>query len=51
MGMTMSGDVSDLCFYYFVEDGFIDSDVPRREYGVLFYARFKDDFVVIGESE
>ena len=48
MGFTMSGDIiPDLCFSYLVEHGFVDSLEIRSRYGIQFYARFKDDFVII----
>ena len=50
MGCISSGDISDTSFYMRVEKQFmLDPDV-RRKYGIKFYARFKDDLLIIQNS-
>lgn len=47
MGLRGSGEISDSCLYSLSERGFaLDPDV-MREHGVLYYARYKDDILVL----
>ncbi|CAK0828489.1 unnamed protein product [Prorocentrum cordatum] len=47
MGLCCSGEVSDLVFYSTVEEPFVLRSDIRREYGIVFYGRFRDDILCI----
>ena len=47
MGSMFSGDASDLHFYVLAEKCFCLLPAVRKEYGILFYGRFKDDGIII----
>jgi hypothetical protein len=47
MGVPCSGEVSDAAFYCMVERDFIYPRSPRVQHVLKFYARFKDDALVI----
>ena len=53
MGLEMSGDVCDVAFYEMVERNFVDTPAFKDVYHVEFYARFRDDILVIlaGDSD
>ena len=47
MGSMYAGDASDLHFYVSAEKAFCLLPAVRREYGIIFYGRFKDDGIII----
>ena len=50
MGMIPSGDISDLVLFSCLEKNFILKPSNRREFGILFYCRFRDDILLIVNS-
>ena len=50
MGMLPSSDIADATFYSMVEKPFILKTSTRRDYRILFYARFKDDGLIIMDA-
>ena len=49
MGLSCSGEVSDVAFWWMVERNFIDHPQNRKNFFVELYARFKDDiFLCLG---
>ena len=50
MGMTPSGSISDAVLHSTMEKNFFLKVSTRRRYGIVFYARFKDDILVIVQS-
>ena len=51
MGMLASGHVADAAFYEMVERPFILRTSTRKEFSLLFYARFKDDGLLIFDAQ
>ena len=47
MGLECSGDVNDVCFYELAEKDFVLKPEIIEKYCLEFYARFRDDIVVI----
>ena len=53
MGVECSGDTSDISFYELAEKTFVLQPEFQRKYHVEFYARFRDDIIVVlgGDSQ
>jgi len=47
MGLPHSGDVADTAFLWYVEIPFILSARNRKLYGIILYARYRDDMLAI----
>ena len=47
MGLECPGDVNDLCFYEMAEKNYALDPEIREKYFVEFYARFRDDIIVV----
>ena len=50
MGMAASGHIADSVFYFMAEKDFILEQTTRDSYGLVFYARFKDDIFLIFDT-
>lgn len=51
MGVACSGEISDLCFHGLCEKDFATVPEEQSRAGVLFYARFKDDILMIVDGD
>ena len=51
MGWLFSGEVSDMAYYWHVERPFILLPATRRKYGIELYARFRDDSIIVLNSD
>ena len=47
IGLAMSKDISDACFFAGVEKLTVCRDVIKRAFNIVFYARFADDILII----
>lgn len=50
MGMMISGEISDLCYYRKVERSFACVPSVQRRFGISSYLRYRDDVVVVYDS-
>ncbi|CAK0830507.1 unnamed protein product, partial [Prorocentrum cordatum] len=50
MGLCSSSEVSDLVFYSTVEKPFVLRSDIKREYGIVFYGRYRDDIMCISSK-
>lgn len=50
MGLTCSGEMSDICFMELVEKPFATDPGVMFDHGVHFYGRFKDDGLIIASG-
>ena len=50
MGLCCSGEVADLVFYSTVEEPFVLRPDIQREYGIVYYGRFRDDILCISSQ-
>ena len=50
MGMICSGHIADAVLHNSLEKNFILKTGTRRKFGIVFYARFKDDILLIVKS-
>ena len=51
MGLECSGELSDLTFYSMVEAEWLERPEVQREWGVLWYRRFRDDITLFMEDD
>ena len=51
MGMIPSGFISDAALYALLEKDFILKTSTRKNYRILFYARFRDDIIMICDAQ
>ena len=49
MGMIPSGSVSDAVLYATLEKDFILKTSTRRDFGILYHARYKDDILIMAQ--
>ena len=47
MGMSCSGELSDMTFYNNVERDFLERESVRDRFNIIYYSRFKDDGIII----
>ena len=51
MGCIHAGELSDLCYYYLVEMGYLLDPCVRQAFGIIAYYRFKDDVFIIFQTD